>query len=125
MERFRSCGTPIFSGPHVCESFDVPPTRQMGRYVAAQRNPTPSPLFPRSRHPILGIFITARSKVVDSNFRPNSRARRQDIFSSVRDGRRAISAYLSRYLALAESQKLSGWNTGTAGMCSAIHSNTG
>src|SRR5262249_23748550 len=60
----------------------------------------------------------------------NSRARRQDIFSSVRDGRRAISAYLSRYLVLAESQKLSGWNcaitfTGASGTCSAIHSSTG
>ena len=46
------------------------------------------------------------------------------------DGRRAISAYLSRYLALAGSQKLSGWNcaitfTGAAGTCSAIHSSTG
>src|SRR5262249_42791279 len=71
-----------------------------------------------------------RPNVVVSNFRPNSRARRQDIFSSVRDGRRAISAYLSRYLGFAGSQKLSGWNcaitfTGAAGMCSAIHSNTG
>jgi hypothetical protein len=36
-----------------------------------------------------------RSNVVDSNFRPNSLARRQDIFSSVRDGRRAISVALA------------------------------
>src|SRR6516164_7114222 len=74
--------------------------------------------------------VLRRSNVVDSNFRPNSRARRQDIFSSVRDGRRAISAYLSRYLVLAESQKLSGWNcaitfTGASGTCSAIQSSTG
>ena len=38
--------------------------------------------------------------------------------------------YLFRYLALAGSQKLSGWNcaitfTGAAGTCSAIHSSTG
>jgi len=51
-----------------------------------------------------------RSNVVVSNFRPSSRARRQELLSSVRDGGRAISAYLSRYLVLAESQKLSGWN---------------
>src|SRR5215469_6438868 len=71
-----------------------------------------------------------RSNVLVSNFRPNSRARRQELFSSARDGRRAISAYLFRYLALAGSQKLSGWNcaitfTGVAGTCSAIHSSTG
>src|SRR5215475_15473229 len=71
-----------------------------------------------------------RSNVVVSNFRPNSRARRQELFSSVDDGRRAISAYLSRYLILAGSQKLSGWNcaitfTGAAATCSAIHSSTG
>jgi hypothetical protein len=66
--------------------------------------------------------VLPRSNVVVSNFRPNSRARRQELFSSARDGRRAISAYLSRYLALAESQKLSGWNCaitliGAPGIC--------
>src|SRR5262249_18697132 len=43
-----------------------------------------------------------------SNLRSNSRARRQESLSSVCVGGRAISAYLSRYLALAGSQKLSG-----------------
>jgi hypothetical protein len=49
-----------------------------------------------------------RSNVAVSNLRPNSRAWRQESSSSVRVGGRAISAYLSRYLALAGSQKLSG-----------------
>src|SRR5207247_2362010 len=71
-----------------------------------------------------------RSKVLVSNLRPNSRARRQDSSSSVCVGWRAISPYLSQYLALAGSQKLSGWNcaitfTGAAGTRSAIHSSTG
>src|SRR5262249_58923757 len=57
-------------------------------------------------------------------------ARRHESWSSAGVGRRAISAYLSRYLALAGSQKLSGWNcaitfTGAAGTRSAIHSSTG
>src|SRR5262249_37910224 len=51
-----------------------------------------------------------RSNVAVSNLRPNSRAWRQESPSSVRVGGRAISAYLSRYLALAGSQKLSGRN---------------
>src|SRR5262245_36220126 len=49
-----------------------------------------------------------RSNVAVSNLRSNSRARRQESLSSVCVGGRAISAYLSRYLALAGSQKLSG-----------------
>src|SRR6516162_6171302 len=70
------------------------------------------------------------SNVAVSNLRPNSRAWRQESPSSVRVGGRAISAYLSRYLALAGSQKLSGRNcaitlTGAAGVRSAIHSSTG
>src|SRR6266571_2959228 len=61
-----------------------------------------------------------RSNEAVSNLRPNSRARRQDSLSSACVGRRAISAYLPRYLTLAGSQKLSGWNcaitfTGAAG----------
>src|SRR5262245_65525006 len=71
-----------------------------------------------------------RSNVAVSNLRSNSRARRQEWSSSVWVGGRAISAYLSRYLALAGSQKLSGRNcaitlTGAAGTRSAIHSSTG
>jgi hypothetical protein len=55
------------------------------------------------------VMSTARrSNVAVSNLRSNSRARRQDWSSSVWVGGRAISAYLSRYLALAGSQKLSG-----------------
>src|SRR5262245_56147 len=49
-----------------------------------------------------------RSNVAVSNVRSNSRARRQESLSSVCVGGRAISAYLSRCLALAGSQKLSG-----------------
>src|SRR6516162_8542012 len=67
--------------------------------------------------------LLLRSNVAASNFRPSSRARRQDIFSSVRDGPRAISAYLSRYLVLPESQKLSGWNCAITLFGAAIHSN--
>ena len=71
-----------------------------------------------------------RSNEAVSNLRPNSLARRQESSSSTRVGRRAIPTYLSRYLALVGSQKLSGWNcaitfTGAAGTRSAIHSNTG
>ena len=70
-----------------------------------------------------------RSNVVVSNLRPSWRARRQESSSSSEVGRRAISAYLSRYLPLPGSQKLSGWNcaitlTGAAGTCSAIQSST-
>jgi len=54
--------------------------------------------------------VRRRSNVVGSNLRPRSAARRQDALSSACVGRRAISAYLSRYLALPGSQKLSGWN---------------
>src|SRR5215831_11859028 len=71
-----------------------------------------------------------RSKVVASKLSPSSRARRQQSASSMRVGERAISAYLSRYLSVAGSQKLSGRNwaitfTGADGTCSAIHSSTG
>src|SRR6516164_1726281 len=54
--------------------------------------------------------VLERSNVAVSNLRPNSRARRQELFNSACDGRRPISAYLSRYLPLVGSQKLSGWN---------------
>src|SRR5262249_40507203 len=71
-----------------------------------------------------------RSNVVVSNRRRNSRARRQESSSSAWVGRRAMSAYLSRYLALVGSQKLSGWNcsitfSGAVGARFAIHSSTG
>src|SRR6516165_7774557 len=49
-----------------------------------------------------------RSNVAVSNLRSNSRARRHESLSSICVGGRAISAYLSRYLALSGSQKLSG-----------------
>src|SRR6516164_1370398 len=85
-------------------------------YQSSSIDVRPSPLRP--------------SNVAVSNLRPNSRAWRQESSSSVRVGGRAISAYLSRYLALAGSQKLSGRNcaitlTGAAGVRSAIHSSTG
>src|ERR1700737_3974517 len=72
----------------------------------------------------------SRSNEAVSHLRPSSHARRQASWSSGAVGRGAISAYLSRYLALAGSQKLSGWNcaitfTGAAGARSAIHSSTG
>jgi hypothetical protein len=71
-----------------------------------------------------------RSNVVASKLSPNLLARRQESSSSACVGRRAISAYLSRYLELAGSQKLSGRNwaitfTSADGTRSAIHSNTG
>src|SRR6516165_11081480 len=103
---------------------------------AAQRRPetpalgTKQPHHPHGGTTLAVIRVLQRSNVVVSNLRPNSCARRQELSSSVCDGRRAISAYLSRYLALVGSQKLSGWNCaitliGAPGICSAIHSNTG
>src|SRR6516164_4380127 len=108
--------------PHICESFGLPPTPQIGRYSTVQgASLTRSPLFLRKRTSDQALRYShhissstgmpnalLRSNVVASNFRPNLRARCQELFTSVFDGRRAISAYLSRYLLLAESQKLSG-----------------
>ena len=72
--------------------------------------PTKQPPHPHGGTTLAVTRVLQRSNVAVSNLRPNSCARRQELSSSVSDGRRAISAYLSRYLPLVGSQKLSGWN---------------